>query len=106
MELSETQQFRIEVLLTLQVALLGWIRPSVRKVGVGWSDKCINVRIFHDGEPDEDDVEAASCVETEIMASFPDHEVVVSAVRFDYPKPILNIEGISNWAYSRWEPSK
>lgn len=78
----------------------------MRKVGAGWSDKRINVWMFHDGEPDDDDVESASCVETELIASFPDHEVEVSVVRFDCPKPILNIEGVSEWVYSRWEPSE
>lgn len=105
MELSKTQELRIRVLLTLQTALLGEVHPSARKVGVGWSDKRIGVEIFHDGEPSEDAVESASCVETELMAAFPDHEVEVSAVRFDSPKPIQIVEGISEWVFSRWEPS-
>ena len=104
MELSAAQEHRVRILLVVQTALLGEIRPSVRKVGVGWSDKRISVKMFNEGEPDEDTVESASCVETELMASFPDHEVEVCAVRFDPPKPIHNVEGIREWVYSRWEP--
>ncbi len=103
MELTESQELRVQVMMTLQVALLGEVHPSVRKVGVGWTDKSIRVQVFHDGEPNEDEVESASWIETEIMASFPDHDVEVSTVRFDRPGVIRNIEGITAWAYSRWE---
>lgn len=104
MELTESQEQRVRVLMTVQVALLGEVHPSVRKVGVGWTDKSIRVLVFHDGEPSEDQVESASCIETEIMASFPAHEVEVSTVRLDRPGVVRDIDGISAWAYSRWEP--
>jgi len=103
-EHTEAQELRVQVLMTLQVALLGEVHPSVRKVGAGWTDRSIRVQVFHDGEPSEDEVESASCIETEIMASFLNHDVEVSTVRFDRPSIIRNIEGITAWASSRWEP--
>ena len=95
---------RIQILLSLQVALLGEIHPSVRKIGLDWSDEWLRVVIFHDGEVDEEATESASCVETELSASLPEYEVAVETRRFDAPRPIQSVEGVREWVYARWEP--
>lgn len=95
-------EFRRAVLLTFQVALLGMVTPSLRGVTVGWDERRIVGRCFFDGRVGESEVEAASEVEAEVMASFPDHEVSVTAERLDEPVP-LNSRSLTAWVYCRKE---
>lgn len=94
--------FRGDVLLTFQVALLGMIVPSLRGVTVGWDSKKIIAKCFYDGEIGDEEAEMASEVETEIYASYPDHEVEVRAFRLDYPVQ-LNPHVLQAWVYCRKE---
>ena len=91
---------RRDVLLRFQVALLGMIEPSLRAVTVGWTPKQIEAVLYYDGALRERDVEDASDIEAEVMASFPHHDVMVTAQRLDQPdRPPM----LMAWAYWRRE---
>lgn len=79
---------RIAVLLTMQVALLGAVGPDVRKVLCRWNASEIRVRAVFDGPIREDDAEVMLEVETEMMASFPSHDVSLVCERHDAPQRI------------------
>jgi hypothetical protein len=95
-------QLRRDVLLTAQVALLGEISQAVRGIAVAWDDSEIRVRAIIDGEPSEDDIESIECAGTEIVASFPAHQIVVEVVRLDEPAP-LELQGLKAWVFRRKE---
>lgn len=98
------QELRTRVLLRLQVALLGEVRPHLRGVAVSWNKSEISVRMFYDGISGEDETEIASDIEGELAASFfPEYESSVSAERLDYPARLNDIEGLDAWVYRRWE---
>jgi hypothetical protein len=105
MQTEAEKQLRIRVLLALQVALFGEVRPSLRGVAAAWDRSSIRVRMLYDGPFGEDEVESASMVETELVASFhPEHEVEVVAQRLDYPAPLNDVGDVDAWVYRRWEP--
>lgn len=95
-------QLRRDVLLTAQVALLGEISHAVRGITLAWDDSEIRVRAIMDGEPSEDDVESIECAGTEIIASFPEHQIAVEVVRLDEPAP-LEPQGLKAWVFRRKE---
>lgn len=88
---EEEIKLRRDVLLTVQVALLGEVSSAVRAIMVAWSPKKIHLRAVFDGEIDEDDGESMECVATEILASFPNHDVEVECVRLDAPAPLKDL---------------
>jgi len=73
----------------LQIALLGAIGPAVRKVTCSWNTKEIRIRAIFDGQIGENDAEAMLEAETEVMASFPDHDVSLVCERLDAPRPVV-----------------
>lgn len=58
----------------MQVALLGNITPNMRAITCGWDDKSIHLRFIFDKPASEDEAELCSEIETEMMASFPNHK--------------------------------
>ncbi len=93
-------ELRSSALLCIQVALLGMIEPHLRAVTLGWSSHSVDAVFYFHGQLTEDDRESVSCVESEVMASFPDHEVSFDSTRLDWPaKP----EMLGAWAYWRRE---
>ena len=95
-------ELRQSVLLVFQVALLGMVRPTLRGVTVGWTDRRIVGRCIFDGPIGDRDREDSTDVEGEVAASFPSHEVEVTARRADYPRE-LNSELLTAWVYVRNE---
>jgi hypothetical protein len=82
---------RTSVLLSIQRALLGEVRPTLRCVTVGWDSDSIRILCYFDGEISEDDRESMECVLTEVIASFPPSEgdrIQLDCVRRDAPGPI------------------
>lgn len=63
---------RTRVLLTMQVALLGMVKPSMRAVSVSWSESTVKFRVFFDQKVDE---EITSEIETEVMSHLPSQVV-------------------------------
>ena len=92
------------MLLTAQVALLGEVSSTLRAVSLAWSPENIHLRAVFDGEIDEEDRESMECVGTEILASFPTHELEVECTRLDAPTP-LNQLFLMAWVYMRKERS-
>ena len=84
----QDNDLRRSVLLTMQVALLGAVGPDVRKILCRWNASEIRVRAVFDGPIHEDDAEAMNEVETEMMASFPGHDISVVCERHDAPLEI------------------
>lgn len=99
---SEDRELRRRVLLTFQVALLGMVTPSLRGVTVRWDQRRILAHCLFDGPTGEEEREACSDIEAEVMASFPDCEVEVLARRLDAPED-LTPELLDAWVYRRRE---
>lgn len=89
----KANDLRASVLLAMQVALLGCIGRGVRKILCRWDDSEIRARAIFDGEIREEDAEAMLEAETEIMASFPHHNVSITCERCDAPLVILRTDG-------------
>lgn len=92
---------RHQVLVEVQQALLGEISAQVRAVIVSYGDTSIHLDFYYDGAITEEDRESASCVETELIAVFPESHIVTSSThRRDYPEPIPKE---MTWVFSRKE---
>jgi hypothetical protein len=90
-----------EVLVAVQQALLGEVSTRLRAVTVSCDDKRIHLDCYYDGAISDEDRGAMSCVETELMAVFPEtHSVTHSVQRKDYPSPIPKE---ATWVFSRKE---
>jgi len=89
----QDNDLRVGVLLTMQVALLGAVGPDVRKVLCRWNASEIRVRAVFNGPIREDDAEVMLEVETEMMASFPNHDISLVCERHDAPQPVPMRDG-------------
>ncbi|MBX6313852.1 MAG: hypothetical protein IRY99_13190 [Isosphaeraceae bacterium] len=93
---------RRRILLSLQGALLGEVPPALRGVTVGWDERSIRIIAYFDGEISEEDRESMACVETEVIADFPEgEEIRLDSVRRDAPAAM---ETLNEWVYLRREP--
>lgn len=101
---SENSDLRLrsEVLLTFQVSLLGMVEPSLRGVTVAWSESTIIGHLLFSGKVGVEEQGCASEIEAELAASFPNHEIEVTAVRYDFPEA-LNKRELAAWVYRRKE---
>lgn len=80
---------RARVLLSVQRALLGHIGTKVRAIACKWSEDEIQVRVVFDGEIGDDDAEAISKAETEVIADFPSQIAIhFKLERCDHPASI------------------
>ena len=96
-----TIERKCEVLIAIQQALLGEVSSRLRAVTVYFDDNSIQFDCYYDGEILENDRESMSCVETELLAVFPEtHKVTHSIRRWDFPEPIPKIR---LWVYFRKE---
>ena len=72
--------------MSLQVALLGAVSPSLRAVSIRKRDDQAIIFFYYDGPISEEDRESASTVETELLADlYPEHPFTVELVRLDMP---------------------
>lgn len=81
--MNNFSEMRSQVLLTLQVSLLGMVTRNLYAVLVSWSENEVNVRMLFDRCCSQDDVELASEVESEMMAGLPKHTVLCHAQACD-----------------------
>src|SRR5262245_19227469 len=92
---------RGEVLLALQQALLGEVTARLRAVVVTCSETSFHFNAYVDGPIQDDDREAMSLVETEVMAVFPsNHTISHEVFRLDAPALIPKDR---DWVYYRKE---
>jgi hypothetical protein len=80
---------RPAVTLSLSRALLGEVTASLRAVQFELSERRLDIFCIFNGDISDDDRESMSCVETEVMADFPDASVQVHYLRIDRPAPVL-----------------
>lgn len=95
-------EFRSQLLLAFQVALLGMVTPALRAVTVGWEGKRIAAKCIFDHAVVSDDWETCSDIEGELHASFPDCAVEVSPVYIERGRD-FRAELLTAWVYSRKE---
>ena len=77
------------VLVAVQVALLGAVSARLRQVSVQFGESDIHFDCYFDGAVEEDDADAMAIVETELAAAFPpDHSITHSTYRLDFPRPL------------------
>src|SRR5262245_44731685 len=97
--MNENSNRRCAVLVAVQQALLGEVTVNLRAVAVTYDERNILLEAYFDGEITEEDNEAMSLVETEIIAAFPeDHAIDVKLIR--RPAPQL-IPKDRIWAFHR-----
>ncbi|WP_437480736.1 hypothetical protein WME75_36185 [Sorangium sp. So ce1014] len=100
--MKESNDRRCAVLVAVQQALLGEVTANLRAVAVTYDNKSIRLEAYFDGEISDEDEEAMSLVETELIAAFPeDHATDVSLIRRPAPEPIPKNR---IWAFHRKEP--
>jgi hypothetical protein len=83
-----TTDLRVQVLLSMQKALLGNVTPAIRAVAVKWTTSSVKFRILFDHLPTPADLETTSLVETEVMSDFPEYQVRGEAVAMASPTNI------------------
>jgi len=69
-------------------ALWGEVSPALRAAKIAWDKDSVHLYFYYDGEISEEDHESAECVATEVSSDFPEHELEIDILRWDYPKPI------------------
>ncbi len=71
MEKNKEKIKLLELIASVQDALLGEIYPSVRRIDVGCKNNCLKIIVYLDREPNEEDFENLAVITTEICADFP-----------------------------------
>jgi len=84
----------------MSAALSGAVSPALRAAKIAWDEKSVHLYFYYDGEISEEDHESAECVATEVIADFPEHELEIDILRWDYPKPIPQ-EGLETGYHRR-----
>ena len=80
---------KTSVLLAMQLALLGEISCRIRAITVIFELSSICFVCFCDGEIDADDQAAMWCIDTELVAMFPENQRVTHVLtRLDAPTRI------------------
>ncbi|MCY1279424.1 hypothetical protein D9M70_281780 [compost metagenome] len=87
--------------LSIQRALLGEVSAKLRAVTFSVSEICLDIRFYFDGAINYDDLESASCVETEVLADYEEeYKVTARCLRVDMPG---SIEDSGVWVFRRRE---
>lgn len=93
---------RLDILFSVQRALLGEVRPNLRVVTANYDDSHVVISFYFDGPVSDDDRETASEIETEVIAYFPPAiKIAANCIRVDAPERITD-GGL--WIYARKEP--
>ena len=90
----------VSAILSMSTALLGAVSPALRAAKITWDKDSVHLYFYYDGEIFEEDHESAECVATEVIADFPEHQLEIDILRWDYPKPIPQ-EGFENVYHRR-----
>ena len=94
---------RVHVLLSTQRALLDEVFDNLRAVQVKDDGTTIQIIFYTDAEPDDDDVDSAGCVATEVTADFDDAtRVEESLVVLPHPQRLPNDGG--TYVFARRPP--
>jgi hypothetical protein len=93
---------RVKAILEMNRALWGEVSPALRAARIDWNEQTIHLFFYYDGEISEEDHESAECVATEVIASYPEYELQIDVLRWDYPQPV---PASGELVYCRREPS-
>lgn len=96
------QQLRPLVLLSIQRALLGVVTENIRAITCSWNETNILIKYIYGDNPSEEELDDLSCVETEIMSDFPEHEVESTWQVISSDKSV-NAEHLQAWVYRKKE---
>ncbi|HEY9849950.1 MAG TPA: hypothetical protein V6D28_10865 [Leptolyngbyaceae cyanobacterium] len=94
----QTVEMRNSVISSVKRALLGEVSPALCGVTVGWDEKTITILCYYNRKISPEDREAMSCVETEVMADFPDYEIKLFPLSWNIRKPMKSLDA---WVYRR-----
>lgn len=96
-------EMRLNLLLSVQRALLDAVPTALRSVTCGWKGTEIRLQFLFDGDVSEDDEESARIAGSEVIADFPAPWTLVEEIaRVDYPTD-LRSRTLSLRAYARKE---
>jgi hypothetical protein len=91
----------MDIVLSVQRALLGSITPNLRGVAVDWDDRTIRVVSYYHGAISDEDKDIMSCVHTEVATDFIDlRQVDLVLERLDMP---MKMNGYRAWVFLRKE---
>jgi hypothetical protein len=96
-------ELRRQVLLSMQVALLGMVTAALRSVSVSWTMRSVRLRFVFADPVSESDRELVSEVETEMIASLPEQTVTCVLEHRPPPAPIRSEPGEA-FVFRRAEP--
>ena len=92
---------RVQLLLGLQVALLGMVTPNMRNISCEAESGVIRLRTFFDGEVTAEDEERMEEVASELISHFPNADIVSECIRLDPPD--RSFKHLKYVAYARYE---
>ena len=95
-------EIRPNLLLALQVSLLGMITSNVRGITCGWDNNNIVIKHIFESNFSDEDVELCEEVASEVIASFPHHNIETHQAFIPLPDSIDD-EFLSAWVYLRRE---
>jgi hypothetical protein len=97
---------RLDVMLSVQRALLGYVRPNLRGVCVKFTDITIDLEFYLDDYATEKDEDLLSTVVMYVEADF-DNEINNSIISLSYQilslPPEENLPSSKEWVYRRHE---
>jgi len=85
----------------MQRALLGEITLNLRAVTITYEDNRIHFYCVYDGVASEEERENMSCVETELIADFPESVTISHEIREVNKDQPIQVPGI--WVFARKE---
>lgn len=77
----------LELLGSMQRALIGHVTPNLRSVYLDVDDSLITLVFFYDKPPSEDEMELASLADTEFISDYPSPEYRTECKIFTLPYP-------------------
>lgn len=93
----QTVEMRNSVISSVKRAFLG-VTSRPRRVAIRWNEKKITILCYFDRFISEEDREEMSCVETEVMADFPEFEIRLFPLRRNVSRQMKSLD---TWGYRR-----
>ena len=74
---------RVDMILSINRALLGEVSCTLRKVNFAYDDNFIYFQFFYDPDLDDDDRDSASTIAGNVSSDFPEHELKEDVISGD-----------------------
>jgi hypothetical protein len=100
--MNKDESLRIDIVLSVQRALLGGVTHNLRGVAADWDDSTIRIICYYHGPISDEDREIMSIVHTEVATDFIDTRTVQEFLleRRDMP---MKMDGFRAWVFLRKE---